>query len=53
MFPMVPYLGGQRGFVGGVGPPAISRTDGRRETGEAAFESTLRDAFKPTSKLNI
>ena len=38
---------------GGVGsdPPAISKTDGRRETGEAAFERSRRDASKPLSKI--
>ena len=41
--------------LGGVGsdppPPAISKTDGRRETGEAAFERSRRDASKPLSKI--
>ena len=38
---------------GGVGsvPPAISKTDGRRETDEAAFERSRRDASKPLSKI--
>ena len=32
-------------------PPAISKTDGRRETDEAAFERSRRDASKPLSKI--
>ena len=32
-------------------PPAISKTDGGRETGEAAFERSRRDASKPLSKI--
>ena len=40
---------------GGVGsdPPAISKTDGRRETDEAAFKISRRDASKPLSKFKI
>ena len=32
-------------------PRAISKTDGRRETDEAAFERSRRDASKPLSKI--
>ena len=32
-------------------PPAISKTDGRRETYEAAFERSRRDTSKPLSKI--
>ena len=32
-------------------PPAISKTDERRETDEAAFERSRRDASKPLSKI--
>ena len=32
-------------------PPAISKTDGRRETDEAEFERSRRDASKPLSKI--
>ena len=32
-------------------PPAISKTDGRKETDEAAFERSSRDASKPLSKI--
>ena len=37
----------------GVGsdPRTISKTDGRRETDEAAFERSRRDASKPLSKI--
>ena len=43
----------QPGGGGGVGsdPPAISKTDGRRETDEAEFERSRRDASKPLSKI--
>ena len=32
-------------------PPAISRTDGRRETGEAAFERSHREASRSLIKF--
>ena len=32
-------------------PPAISKTDGRRETDEAAFERSRQDASKQLSKI--
>ena len=32
-------------------PRAISKTDGRRETDEAAFERSRGDASKPLSKI--
>ena len=34
-------------------PPAISRTDGRRETGEAAFERSHREASRSIIKLTL
>ena len=44
LFLYPPQPGGGGG--GGSDPPAISKTDGRRETDEAAFERSRRDASK-------
>ena len=41
------------GGGGRFGPPAISRTDGRRETGEAAFERSHREASRSIIKLTL